>query len=46
MSKEKDEMSELELNTTKIYTLPYKESEYEYKKEYQTNLYIKENEYD
>ena len=46
ISKEKDKMLELELNTTKIYTLPYKESESEYKKEYQTNLYIKENEYD
>ena len=40
--KEKDKMLELELNTTKIYALPYNEQEY--KKEYQTNLYIKENE--
>ena len=37
-------MLELELNTTKIYALPYNEQEY--KKEYQTNLYIKENEND
>ena len=42
--KEKDKMLELELNTTKIYVLPYNEQEY--KKEYQTNLYIKENEND
>lgn len=46
ISKEKDKMLELELNTTKIYTLPYNECKQEYKKEYQTNLYIKENEND
>ena len=39
-------MLELELNNKKIYTLPYKDSKEEYKKEYQTNLYIKENEND
>ena len=41
ISKEKDEMLELELNTTKIYLLPYKNGEQKYKKEYQTNLYMK-----
>ena len=46
ITKEKESMLELELNTTKIYTLPYKDSKEEYKKEYQTNLYIKENEND
>lgn len=46
ISKEKSKMLELELNTTKIYTLPYKNSEQEYKKEYQCNLYRKENKYD
>ena len=46
ITKEKESMLELELNTTKIYTLPYKDSKEEYKKEYETNLYIKENEND
>lgn len=46
ISKDKDKMLELELRTTKIYTLPYKNGEQKYKKEYQINLYIKENEYD
>ena len=45
ITKEKESMLELELNTTKIYTLPYKDSKEEYKKEYQTNLYIKETNY-
>ena len=43
ISKNKNKMLELELNTTKIYTLPYNNSEQEYKKEYQCNLYRKEN---
>lgn len=42
ISKNKNKMLELELNTTKIYTLPYNNSEQEYKKEYQCNLYRKE----
>lgn len=46
ISKDKDPMLELELNTTKIYTLPYENQKDEYKKEYQNKLYIKENEYD
>lgn len=46
ISKDKNKMLELELNTTKIYTLPYKSSEQEYKKEYQCNLYRKEIEND
>lgn len=46
ISKEKNMMLELELNTTKIYTLPYRNSEQEYKKEYQCDLYRKEEEYD
>ena len=43
ISKNKNKILELELNTTKIYTLPYNNSEQEYKKEYQCNLYRKEN---
>lgn len=43
ISKNKNKMLELELNTTKIYTLPYNNSEQEYTKEYQCNLYRKEN---
>lgn len=46
ISKNKNKMLELELNTTKIYTLPYKDSEQEYKKEYQCNLYRKEKQND
>lgn len=46
ITKEKDSMLELELNTTKIYTLPYSNSEQELKKEYQTTLYRKEESYD
>lgn len=46
ISKEKDTMLELELNTTKIYTLPYPNSEQELKKEYQSTLYRKEETYD
>ena len=46
ISKEKNRMLELELNTTKIYVLPYINSESEYKKEYQYNLYRKEKEND
>ncbi len=42
ITKEKDEILELELNTTKIYTLPYKNAKEEYKKEYQYSLYKKE----
>ena len=42
ISKDKNKMLELELNTTKIYTLPYKNNEQEYKKEYQCTLYRKE----
>lgn len=43
ISQEKDKLLELELNTTKIYQLPYKNSEQEYKKEYNQHLYRKEN---
>lgn len=39
IDKEKDQILELELNTTKIYTLPYKNSKEEFKKEYQNKLY-------
>lgn len=43
ISKNKKEMLELELNTTKIYTLPYQNSEQNYKKEYQCDLYRKDD---
>lgn len=46
ISKEKCQMLELELTTTKIYNLPYQNSEQEYKKEYQCSLYRKEKEND
>lgn len=46
ITKEKNTMLELELNTTKIYTLPYKNCEQEYKKEYQSIVYRKEKEND
>lgn len=39
IDKEKDQILELELNITKIYTLPYKNSKEEFKKEYQNKLY-------
>ena len=39
IDKEKDQILELELNTTKIYTFPYKNSKEEFKKEYQNKLY-------
>ncbi len=43
IDKEKDQILELELNTTKIYTLPYKNSKEEFKKEYQNKLYKGDN---
>ncbi len=46
ISKNKNEMLELELNTTKIYTLPYKNNEQNYKKEYQCDLYRKDDQND
>ena len=46
ISRNQDSMLTLELNTTKIYTLPYKNQEEEFKKEYQCNLYRKEDEDD
>ena len=46
ITKEKDAMLELEINTTKIYTLPYPNSKQELKKEYQNTLYRKDNKND
>lgn len=46
ITKHKDSLLETELKTTKIYNLPYKEQNKEFKKEYQNTLYIKGDKYD